>query len=94
MKKRLYVTYIDSHKFEKEYMGKNREFIELSFLSHVDNNTRLESIKILTTVNKLNKALEYRGLKSLEKSKRYILWLADYNGDRKLKFSGIQLWND
>lgn len=91
MKQKKIVTFIDSHVFTKKYLGVEREFVELSFLEHRDNGTRLESYKILTTTNKLNNALAYRGYKSLEKSKKYELWLADYKGDRKLKFSGVKL---
>ena len=90
MKKRKEVTYIDCRKFDKQYMGEMRHFIELSFLEHKDNNTRLESYKLLTTQNKLEKALAYRGIKGLEKSKKYELWLADYKGNGKLTFSGIK----
>lgn len=91
MKQKKIVTFIDSRTFKKKYLGVEREFVELSFLEHKDNNTRLESYKLLTTTNKLNKALEYRGYKELEKSKTYELWLADYKGDRKLTFSGVKL---
>lgn len=90
MKKCLIVTFIDSRQFKKSYMGAERDFIELSFLQHCDNNTRLEAYKCLTTVNKLNKALAYRGYTQLEKSKKYELWLADYKGNGKLTFSGIK----
>lgn len=90
MKKRKIVTYIDERRFEKVYLGEKRKFVELSFLEIKDNN-RLEAYKLLTTENKLNKALEYRGYKELEKSKRYELWLSDYKGNGKLTFSGIKL---
>ena len=90
MKQRKIVTFIDSRTFTKKYLGVEREFIELSFLEHKDTG-RLEAYKLLTTTNKLNKALVYRGYKQLDKSKKYELWLADYKGDRKLKFSGVKL---
>lgn len=89
MKRRRIVTYIDCRKFEKVYMGEKRKFIELSFLEIKENN-RLEAYKCLTTENKLNKALEYRGLKELEKSKRYEWWESDYKGNGKLTFSGLK----
>lgn len=94
MKSRKVVTFIGSDQFKREYAGKVREFIELSFIQHYgEGYQQMKAVKILTTVNKLRKALDYRGIKSLELNQRYVLWLADYQGDKKLKFSGIQLWD-
>lgn len=94
MKSRKVVTFIGSREFKRVYMGQERDFIELSFIEHYgENYGYMSATKILTTVPKLRKALDYRGIKALEMNKRYVLWLSDYKGDRKLKFSGIQLWD-
>lgn len=90
MKQSKIVTFLDSREFKKEYMGAERDFIELSFIEHrLDG--KMSAYKCLTTKNKLNKALNYRGYSGLEKSKRYQLWLSDYKGNGKLTFSGIVL---
>lgn len=93
MKLRKITTFIGSRQFKAKYAGEEREFIELSFIEHNPNNLNdMTALKLLTTVNKLRRALDYRKIESLELNKRYIVWLADYKGDKKLKFSGVQLY--
>lgn len=91
MKKRYNVTLISTRNFKKYYLGVERDFVELNCMQHL-NNGELTGLKILTTESKLKKALDYRDLKGITSGEKYIIWKADYKGDGKLKFSGIQKW--
>lgn len=89
MKSMRDVTFIGSKEFTREFMGMDRHFIELNCIVHMrDGSMRAE--KYVVTVDKLRKMLDYRGIDYLTVNKRYIFWLSDFKGDKKLKLNGIQ----
>lgn len=91
MKKRMVCTFIGANEFKKVYAGAERNFIELSWIEHYGvNYEKMKSFKCVTTIESLRKKLDYRGIPALEQNQRYIVWLSDYKGNKKLRFSGVQ----